>query len=63
MDWDELQPVKTPKAVTLGENLETLSLAELKHRVEALQSEIARVETELARKKAHEEAAALLFKK
>ena len=61
MDWDDLKP-KPPKAATLGESLETFSVAELQARIKALKAEIARVETELAAKKAHEAAAAQLFK-
>jgi uncharacterized small protein (DUF1192 family) len=49
--------------VTVGESLETLSLAELEHRIEVLNLEIARVRTELERKRAHEAAASALFKK
>ena len=62
MDWDDIQkkPVKT---VTLGENLETISIAELEARIEALHNEITRVEAELAKKRAHEAAAAALFKR
>jgi uncharacterized small protein (DUF1192 family) len=62
MDWDELKP-KPPKGMTLGENLESLSVAELQARIAALQTEIARVEAELAAKKAHEAAAASIFKR
>lgn len=62
MDWDDLKP-KPPKAATLGENLESFSVAELQARVEALKAEIMRVEAELAAKKAHEDAAAQLFKR
>lgn len=60
MDWDEERP-KPVKAVTIGENLETLSVAELAHRIKALEAEIARVAAELEKKRAHEAAAAQLF--
>lgn len=63
MDWDELQPKKAAKAVTLGESLETFSVAELEQRIEELRSEIGRVEAELHRKRAHEAAANALFKR
>jgi uncharacterized small protein (DUF1192 family) len=63
MDWDELQPPKPVKGVMLGESLETLSVAELEARVTALESEIVRVGQELTRKRAHEAAAAALFKR
>lgn len=62
VDWDELQP-KAPKGVTLGESLESLSVAELQARIAALNAEITRVEAELAAKKAHEAAAASIFKR
>jgi uncharacterized small protein (DUF1192 family) len=62
MDWDELKP-KPAKAVTLGEDLKTLSLAELQARIAALHQEIARVQSELEAKKAHEAAAAAVFKR
>lgn len=61
MDWDELQP-KPAKAVTVGEDLRTLSLAELEARIALLNAEIERVRTELQAKKAHEAAAASIFK-
>jgi uncharacterized small protein (DUF1192 family) len=62
MDWDELKP-KPKKKIEIGEDLTTLSLSELAERVEALKAEIVRVDAEAARKKAHEAAAASLFKK
>jgi uncharacterized small protein (DUF1192 family) len=62
MDWDDLKP-KAPKGITLGENLESLSVAELHARIAALNAEITRVEAELAAKKAHEAAAASIFKR
>jgi uncharacterized small protein (DUF1192 family) len=62
MDWDELAP-KPVKAVTLGEDLKSLSVAELDARILALQQEIERVEAELKAKKAHEAAAAAIFKR
>jgi uncharacterized small protein (DUF1192 family) len=62
MDWDDLKP-KPPKGVTLGESLESLSVAELQVRIAVLHVEIARVEAELAAKKAHEAAAASIFKR
>jgi uncharacterized small protein (DUF1192 family) len=62
MDWDELKP-KPPKAVTVGEDLKTLSVAELEARIVTLTAEIERVRAELQAKKAHEAAAAALFKR
>jgi uncharacterized small protein (DUF1192 family) len=62
MDWDDLKP-KAPKGVMLGESLESLSVAELEARIVALQQEIDRVRAELAAKRAHEAAAAAIFKR
>ena len=59
MDWDEARP--QPKAA-IGENLATLSLAELAQRVADLESEMTRVKDEIAKKRAHEAAASSLFK-
>lgn len=61
MDWDEArQPSK--EEIVVGQSLERLSVDELQARVAALKSEISRVETELARKKAVGDAAAAVFK-
>lgn len=62
MDWDEVR-AKPQKGMTLGESLETISVAELEARIGALKDEIARVEAELAKKRAHEAAASALFKR
>ena len=62
MDWDDLTPTPKPKAA-IGESLDTLSVDELEARVTAFAAEIERVKAELARKRAHESAAAALFKK
>ena len=62
MDWDEIQKMPV-KGVTTGESLETLAIAELEHRIEALHAEIARVKAELDKKRAHEAAASALFKR
>jgi uncharacterized small protein (DUF1192 family) len=62
MDWDEVKP-KPAKVITLGEDLTTLSVAELDARIAALAGEIERVKAELQAKKAHEAAAAALFKR
>ena len=50
MDWDE--PTKKPTTVTVGEDLSTMGVAELSERIEALNGEIERVESEIAKKKA-----------
>lgn len=62
MDWDDVRP-KPQKGVTLGEDLSSFSIAELDARIVALQTEITRVEAERTAKKAHEAAAAALFKR
>jgi uncharacterized small protein (DUF1192 family) len=61
MDWDEARPA--PKRdIVVGENLETLSVAELEARLTALAAEMERIRTEVARKKAHTNAADAFFK-
>ena len=62
MDLDDLMPPKRPSGTTIGENLETLSVAELEKRITDLEGEIARVKLELDRKRKHEAAARSLFK-
>jgi uncharacterized small protein (DUF1192 family) len=61
IDWDDIKP-KPVTGPRLGDNLETLSVAELDGLLAQLHSEIARVTAELERKRAHEAAAAALFK-
>jgi uncharacterized small protein (DUF1192 family) len=59
MDWDEAKP----RAVTaVGDNLTNLSVSELAQRLKDFETEIERVRQELTRKRAHEAAAAKLFK-
>ena len=62
MDWDEQRPAPA-KAMTVGESLQSLSIAELEARIAALTREIDRVREELAAKRAHEAAAAAVFKR
>jgi uncharacterized small protein (DUF1192 family) len=62
MDWDEERP-RPAKATSIGDNLETLSVAELAARIRDLEAEIVRTRTELDRKRAHEAAAAAVFKR
>ena len=62
MDLDDLMPVKKPTGVAIGENLSTLSVAELEKRITDLGSEIERVRVELEKKRKHEAAAQSLFK-
>lgn len=61
MDWDDVRPSLRTSA-SLGDNLETLSVAELEERIAAFADEIERVKEELERKRAHESAAEALFK-
>jgi uncharacterized small protein (DUF1192 family) len=61
MDWDDVRP--QPKAATVGEPLGNLSVRELEERIAALEREILRVRAELQAKRAHEEAAASIFKR
>ena len=60
MDWDEARP--KPTAITVGDDLKRLSVAELEARVAALEAEIARTKGEIGAKKAHNAAASALFK-
>ncbi len=62
MDLDDLLPQKRPSGTAIGEQLETLSVGELEKRINDLEAEIARVRSELDRKKRHEAAAHALFK-
>ncbi len=64
MDWDDISPKKKPAGtVEIGQSLETLSVSELEGRIGALEAEIQRVKAELEKKRAHEAAAAALFKR
>jgi uncharacterized small protein (DUF1192 family) len=65
MSWDDDQP-KPPRpaaSITVGEPLGAFSIAELEARIAALTREIERVSEELRAKRAHEAAAAALFKR
>jgi uncharacterized small protein (DUF1192 family) len=62
MDLDDLLPPKKPSGTAIGDNLQTLSVAELDKRITDLEAEIARVRVELDRKRQHEAAARALFK-
>ena len=62
MDWDELKP-RPAKVTTLGEDLRTLSVSELEQRLVELARETDRVRAEIEAKKAHEAAAAAVFKR
>jgi uncharacterized small protein (DUF1192 family) len=62
MDWDDVRPEPKPGAA-IGEKLETLSVGELETRIAEFEREIARVKTELDKKRRHEDAASALFKR
>jgi uncharacterized small protein (DUF1192 family) len=60
-----MEPDDLPKSKhehVLGENLEAVSLDELRLRVNLLQNEIARIEAEIKRKQASKHAADAFFK-
>ncbi len=61
MDWDDVRPKPKPDIV-VGEKLESLSVDDLLQRIAALESEIERVNTELAVKRGRVAAAEALFK-
>lgn len=60
MDLED-QP-KKPPTVTIGENLDLLSVAELEQRVHDLESEILRVRSMIASKQASKSAADAFFR-
>jgi uncharacterized small protein (DUF1192 family) len=62
MDWEDIKP-KAPAGILVGENLSTLSVAELEARIVALEREIERVKEELEAKRRHEDAASAMFKR
>ena len=65
MDLDDLFPSKPgDPLVELGrQDLDPMSIEELKARIEALKAEIARVETHMERAQTHRSAAEEIFKK
>ena len=65
MDLDDLFPSKPddPLVALAKQDLDPISIEELKERIEALKVEIARVEAHIARVVAHRSAAEELFKK
>ncbi len=58
----ENEPRAKPHMV-IGENLDAISIAELEHRIIGLESEIARIRAEIAKKHAGKATADLFFKK
>ena len=65
MDLEELFPSKPgdPLAELAKQDLDPMSIEELRARVEALKAEIARVEVHMTRAQAHRTAAEEIFKK
>ena len=61
MDLDEA-PKKRPDMV-IGENLDAISIAELEQRIIVLDSEVARIRAEIAKKHTGKAAADAFFKK
>ena len=60
MDLDEAP--KKPANMVIGENLDAISVAELEQRIQALESEIARLRIEIAKKQASRNAADAFFR-
>lgn len=60
MSFEDLP--RKPAGVTLGENLDLLSVAELQERVEALEAEIQRVKAMITAKQASKNAADAFFR-
>jgi uncharacterized small protein (DUF1192 family) len=65
MDVDDLFPSKPgdPLVELAKQDLDPMSIAELRARIEALKAEIARVESHIAQAETHRSAAEELFKK
>ena len=62
MDWDDIKP-KPATGAMIGDNLSTLSVAELEARIAEFEREIVRVRAELDAKRRHEDEASALFKR
>lgn len=62
MDWDDTRQPPT-LLLTVGDDLTTLSVEDLRARVAALEAEIRRTEAELASKEARRSAADAFFRK
>jgi uncharacterized small protein (DUF1192 family) len=60
MDLDDAP--KKPANMVIGENLDAISVAELEHRIQALDSEIIRLRAEIAKKQASRNAADAFFR-
>lgn len=61
MSWDDELPKPKP-VMTVGENLERLSVADLDERIQSLEAEIVRVKAERTAKQTLISAAEALFK-
>ncbi len=61
MDFDDVRK-KTTEIVTVGQELDDFSVAELQARVELLRAEIVRVEAEMVNKKSTKTQAESVFK-
>lgn len=61
MDWDPPKPKST--AITVGDDISTMSVAELVERIERLKAEISRTEAMAAEKRKVNAAADALFGK
>ena len=60
MSFEDLP--RKPAGVSLGENLDLLSVSDLEHRVEMLQAEIERVKAAIQAKRASKDAADSFFR-
>lgn len=60
--FDDLDPPKKSKAFQIGQPLDGFSVQELEQTIEILQDEIARLQADIQKKKASQEAAASIFK-
>ena len=58
--WDEVER-KKPVTIAVGDDLKTMSIAELEARIAAFQGEIARCEGEIAAKQGSRDAAESVF--
>ena len=62
MDLEDL-PRKPKSDMVIGENLDAISVAELEHRIQLLESEIARIRADIAKKQQSRSAADAFFTK
>ena len=62
MDWDDIEPRKTNAPAAIGDNLDGLSIEDLKQRISEMRNEIARIEAEIKARQAHKDIAGSVFK-